>query len=116
MEQHKIDCKSYNIHTIKTNRFKTTRIEAIFRMPITKDNLAINAFLSEVMAQSSKKYPNRRSVAIKLENLYKAYYYAYANKLGNCLNITFTIDFINHELIDEKDYLDLTIRRLDENV
>ena len=106
MEQTKIDCRSYNIHTIKTNRFKTTRIEIIFRLPAQKDNLSINSFLAEVMSQSSKKYGNRRKMAIKLEDLYKAYYYCYANKVGNCLNVVFSLDFINPEFIDEKDYLD----------
>ena len=116
MEQTKIDCKSYNIHTIKTNRFKTTKIEVIFRMPIEKDNLGVSSFLSEVMAQSSKKYPNRRAMAIKLENLYKAYYYAYSNKVGNCLNFIFSIDFINPEFIDDKTYLDDVISFLCETI
>lgn len=116
MEQTKIDCKSYNIHTIKTNRFKTTKIEVVFRMPIEKDNLGVSSFLSEVMAQSSKKYPNRRAMAIKLENLYKAYYYAYSNKVGNCLNFIFSIDFINPEFIDDKTYLDDVISFLCETI
>ncbi|MBR4231343.1 MAG: insulinase family protein [Bacilli bacterium] len=116
MEHIKIDCKSYNIHTIKTNRFKTTKIEVVFRMPIEKDNLGVSSFLSEVMAQSSKKYPNRRAMAIKLENLYKAYYYAYSNKVGNCLNFIFSIDFINPEFIDDKTYLDDVISFLCETI
>ena len=116
MEHKRIDCKSYNIHTIKTNRFKTTKIEVVFRMPIVKDNLAIISFLSEVMDQSSKKYPNRRTMAIKLENLYKAYYYAYANKVGNCLNFVFSIDFINPEYIDDKSYLEDVISFLCETM
>ena len=116
MEQTKIDCKSYNIHIIKTNRFKTTKIEVVFRMPIEKDNLGVSSFLSEVMAQSSKKYPNRRAMAIKLENLYKAYYYAYSNKVGNCLNFIFSIDFINPEFVDDKTYLDDVISFLCETI
>ena len=116
MEQTKIDCKSYNIHTIKTNRFKTTKIEVVFRMPIEKDNLGVSSFLSEVMAQSSKKYSNRRAMAIKLENLYKAYYYAYSNKVGNCLNFIFSIDFINPEFVDDKTYLDDVISFLCETI
>ena len=116
MEHKKIDCKSYNVHTIKTNRFKTTKIEAVFRMPVEKDKLAILSFLSEIMDQSSKKYPNRRAMAIKLENLYKAYYYAYASKVGNCLNFTFSIDFINPEYIDDKNYLEDVISFLCETI
>ena len=109
MEYKQIDCKSYKIHTIKTNRFKTTKIEVVFRLNVTKENLAINSFLAMMLNESSKKYPTRRNVSIKCEQLYKTYYYAYANKVGNCLNTIFTISFINQELINEKGYIESII-------
>ena len=106
MEHQKIDCKSYNIHTVKTNRFKTTKIEVIFRLPVVKDDLAIYSFLADILSQSTQKYPNRREIAIKLENMYNAYRHIYANKVGDCLNFVFAMDFINPEFIEEKNYLE----------
>ena len=105
MEYKSIDCKSYNIHTIKTNRFKTTKIEVIFRSKVQKETLAINSFLAAMLNESSKKYPTRRKLAIKCEDLYKTYYYSYANKVGDCLNTIFSVNFINPEYISEDNYL-----------
>lgn len=112
MESRKIDCKSYNIHTIKTNRFKTTKIEVVFRMPVEKKNVAITSFLAAMLNESSKKYPTRRCLAIKSEELYKTYFYSFANKIGNCLNLMFSLNFINPEHINEKDYLNDVIEFL----
>ena len=112
MEYKQIDCKSYKIHTIKTNRFKTTKIEIILRLNVQKEILALNSFLAMMLNESSKKYPTRRSVSIKCEELYKTYYYAYANKVGNCLNTIFTVNFINQELINEKNYIENIIEFL----
>ena len=73
MEKNVIDQKSYKIHTIKVNRFKTTRIEVIFRNKASKENIAKSYFLSSILGESSKYYPSRKDVAIKCEDLYKAY-------------------------------------------
>ncbi|MBE6155246.1 MAG: insulinase family protein [Firmicutes bacterium] len=116
MEYKSIDCKSYNIHTIKTNRFKTTRIEVVFRSKATKETLAINSFLAAMLCESSKKYPTRRQLAIKCEDLYKTYYYCYANKVGDCLNTIFSVNFINPEFISEDDYLKKVVEFLFEMI
>ncbi len=105
VELNKIDERSYRIHTIKTNRFKTTRIEVVFRLPAQKETMYKYAFIMELLSESNKDYPNRREVAIKLEELYKAYFYSYSNKVGNCLNNIFTISFINNEYIKEDNYI-----------
>ena len=112
MEYNKIDCKSYNIHTIKTNRFKTTKIEVLFRSKINKENVALYSFLASCLSESSQKYPNRRALAIKCEELYKTYYYCYANKIGDCLNTIFSVNFISPEYINEKNYLEDVIKFL----
>ncbi|MBQ6841327.1 MAG: insulinase family protein [Bacilli bacterium] len=116
MEYKNIDCKSYNIHTIKTNRFKTTKIEVVFRSRVDKETIAINSFLAAMLNESSKKYPTRRKLAIKSEDLYKTYYYAFANKVGDCLNTIFTVNFINPEFISEDDYLKNVIEFLFEMI
>lgn len=106
VELNKIDERSYRIHTIKTNRFKTTRIEVVFRSPAQKESIYKYSFVAELLSESNKLYPTRRDVAIKLEELYKAYYYSYTNKIGNCLNSIFTMTFINNEFINEDGYVD----------
>jgi len=116
LEYKEIDCKSYHIHTIKTNRFKTTKIEVVFRMPVDENKVAINSFLAAMLNESSKNYPTRRKLAIKSEDLYKTYYYAMANKVGNCQNLIFSLNFINPEHINEESYLEDVISFLFEMI
>ena len=116
MEYRNIDCKSYNIHTIKTNRFKTTKIEVVFRSKVDPSSLAINSFLAAMLNESSKKFPTRRKLAIKCEDLYKTYYYCFNNKVGDCQNTIFSVNFINPEFINEKDYLENIIEFLFEMI
>ena len=63
-------CNSYNIHTIKTDRFKTVHMEIIFRKNIVKEELVNYAFLVDMLMESSKNYPKRKDVITKLEELY----------------------------------------------
>ena len=116
MEYRNIDCKSYNIHTIKTNRFKTTKIEVVFRSKVDPSSLAINSFLAAMLNESSKKFPTRIKLAIKCEDLYKTYYYCFNNKVGDCQNTIFSVNFINPEFINEKDYLENIIEFLFEMI
>ena len=116
MDKMIVDQKTYKIHTIKVNRFKTTKIEVIFRNKATKDNISTSYFLASTLGESSKSYPSRKDVAIKCEDLYKSYYYAYANRIGNTINTVFSVNFINPEYINEKNYLNDTIKFLFEMI
>ena len=103
-------CNSYNIHTIKTDRFKTVHMEIIFRKNIVKEELVNYAFLVDMLMESSKNYPKRKDVITKLEELYKLVVYGTTVKTGNVLNSNFMADFIDPKFIDEEDYLENIIK------
>ena len=103
-------CSSYNIHTIKTDRFKTVHMEIIFRKNIVKEELVNYAFLVDMLMESSKNYPKRKDVITKLEELYKLVVYGTTVKTGNVLNSNFMADFIDPKFIDEEDYLENVIK------
>ena len=103
-------CNSYNIHTIKTDRFKTIHMEIIFRKNIVKEELVNYAFLVDMLMESSKNYPKRKDVITKLEELYKLVVYGTTVKTGNVLNSNFMADFIDPKFIDEEDYLENVIK------
>lgn len=104
--------KSYNIHTIKTDRFKVGRIEVFFRFEANAKKLPILSFLSGIMSDSSKDYPTQRKLAIQKENLYKCFYYSSLVRVGNVSSLMFSLDFINPSLINEKSYIDELIKFL----
>ena len=103
-------CNSYNIHTIKTDRFKTVHMEIIFRKNIVKEELVNYAFFVDMLMESSKNYPKRKDVITKLEELYKLVVYGTTVKTGNVLSSNFMADFIDPKFIDEEDYLENVIK------
>lgn len=105
MEYRKYDCNSYNIHTIKTDKFKTVRMEIIFSRNIKKEELSAFTFLCDLLTDSSKKYKTRKDIAIRLEELYKSVLYGVTNKVGNLFMTSFVFEFIDPVYINEDSYL-----------
>ena len=105
MEYKIIDCNSYRIHTIKTDKFKNCSIEIMFRDKLAKDKITGNNFVVDMLMHSSKKYPKRRDVSIALENLYSASLRGVCTRLGNSFLISFVMDFLNPKYC-EKGYLE----------
>ena len=92
---------TYNLYTIKTDRFKTCHMEIIFRNNIKKDEITKRNVLSELLVDNSKKYNDRKKMNIALEELYDSSFYCITNKLGSCLLTNFCFDFINPNLVNE---------------
>lgn len=106
MEYKRFNCNSYNIHTIKTDKFKTIRMEIIFSREVEKEKMPLFTFLADIMSDSCQNYPRRKDIAIKLEELYKASFYSVTNKVGNLFTITFVLEFIDPVYINDKSYLE----------
>lgn len=100
------NCNSFNIHTIKTDKFKTCHMEILFRRDIIKEQVGSVNFLGDIMSESSKKYPTNRDLVIRLEELYKAFFYCVTTKVGQTLTTNFVYEFISPEYIKEKNYLE----------
>lgn len=100
------NCNAYNIHTIKTDKFKTCHMEIIFRKKVVKEDLCKDSLLADVLMETSQKYPLRKEVMLHLEELYKMSMWAVVNKTGNVVNSNFVTDFIAPEYISEDSYLE----------
>ena len=105
MEYKVHDCKSYRIHTIKTDKFKNCSMEIMFRNKLIKEEITANNMLVDMLVHSSNKFPKRRDVAIELENLYSASLRGVCTRLGNSFLVSFCMDFLNPKYC-EKGYLD----------
>ena len=99
------ECNSFKVHTIKTDRFKTSHMEIMFRKKIVKEDLIKYSFLVDLLTESSKKYPKRKDLVVKFEELYKTSVYGTTVKTGDTLTINFVTDFINPNFILDNDYL-----------
>ena len=92
---------NYNIHTIKTDKFKNCAMEIIFRKDIKKEDITKDNMLVDILTHSSKKYPKRRDVSIEFENLYNASVRGISSKLGNSYMLSFVTDFLNPKYCEE---------------
>ena len=109
MKYKSYNCNSYNIHTIKTDKFKTCHLEIVFYKEVEKKELSSYNLLGDILSWSCSKYPTRKEMSLHLEELYKAVYYCSVAKLGNVLTTNFVYDFIDPTYINEKNYFENVI-------
>lgn len=99
---------SYNIHTIKTDKFKTIKMEIIFRNNIDKSSIARRTLLFELLMENSHDYQTKRDLILKLEELYNATCYSVSSRVGNQIVSSVSMDFLNPNLTND-DYLEEAI-------
>lgn len=104
MEYHKYENVAYHLHTIKTDQFKTVTIKINFKRKLEKKDITFRNLLSEVLVQSSKKYPSRRELEIKTEELYNLILKSNTYLSGNYMVLSFDCIFLN-EAYTEKGML-----------
>lgn len=106
MEYKKFEYPSFNLYTVKTNRFKTCQMEIIFKSEASKEDAMIKTFLADIMSDCSQKYHTRKDVARYLEELYQASFYGITNKTGNLMMTSFVLNFLNPKYVNNDNYLD----------
>lgn len=106
MEYRKFEYPSFNLYTVKTNRFKTCQMEIIFQDQADRKNVMLKTFLADLMTDCSDLYPTRKDVARTLEELYQASFYGLTNKSGNLMMTSFVLNFLNPKYVSEEHYID----------
>lgn len=96
-----IDMGAYNLHIIKTKRFKTITIDINFRTEVKKEEITKRALLKEVLLNSNKNYKSERELIIESENLYDLKLVSSSSRMGNYTNISFKTRFL-HEMYTSK--------------
>ena len=106
------NCNSFDVHTIKTDKFKTSHVEVIFRDIANKEEMGAYSFLADMLSQSSKTYPRKKDLITRFEELYKIIVYATTLRVGNVLDFHVSLDFINPDYINDKNYVEEVIKTL----
>ena len=110
MEYKTYEYPSFNLYTVKTNRFKTVQMEIIFRDEVKSEDLLTKTFLVDLMTDVSEKYKARKEMVKRLEELYQASFYGVTNKVGNVVMTSFVLNFLNPEYVSEENYLEEVIK------
>ena len=92
MEYEKIFMGSYNLHIIKTDKFKTNTIEIDFRSKLN-DDITIRNLLKSVLMDSTNRYKTERQLVKETENLYDLKLISSFNRIGTNTNIAFKMGF-----------------------
>ncbi len=106
MEYTKKEFGSYNLHLVNTNKFKSITIKLIFREPIIKEEITIRNVLCDLFMSSSKKYPSKRDLVIKAQDLYGASFNVKNSKQGNYIKTEFTMSLLNDKYTEVGNYLE----------
>ncbi len=101
MEYQTYNFNSFNLYTIKTNKFKNCHLEVVFREKLTKEKIIPRKFLIELLSYSTQKFNTQRKLNIYLEELYNANLYAVTSRVGKCLLTNFCLDFLNPKYCEE---------------
>ena len=110
MKYQKFEFDTYNIYTIKTDKFKNCHMEITFYDNAKPEELGLRNFLVDMLCHSSKKYPKRKDLVIKLEELYQSYFYGVSSRVGNMVMNSFIYDFINPEFVNDPKFLENTLK------
>ncbi len=101
MEYQQKSLGSYQLHMIKTDKFKTITVRVVFRAPIKKEEITIRNFLSDILLLSTKDYPTKRKLMIKAQDLYAANLSAVNSRLGNYINTSFYLKILNEKYTEK---------------
>lgn len=92
---------SYNLHMIKTDRFKTVNIEVIFRNKMKKEEITITNFLSSILSYTTKKYPTKNSLALHVMDLYSIRMFPTCYRIGKYYNADFNLSMLDEKYTEE---------------
>ena len=101
MDYVKNEMGSYNLHFIKTDKFKTITVKLVFRRLVQKEEITMRNVLADLLLRSSSKYHSERLLAIEDENLYGMSYSGGAVLSGNYNMLSFDFSFLNEKYTEE---------------
>ena len=104
MEYVKKDLGSYQLHLVKTNKFKTITVRVAFRSPIVKEDITVRNVLCDMFLQSSSKYLSKRALTIEAQELYAADIQTYNSRLGNYNNLDIYLSVLHDRYTEEGNF------------
>ena len=94
-----------NLHTIKTDKFKTNLIALFLTTPLSKEDITKNALIPMVLRRGSKALPNIEEMNNKLDEMYGADFNCGVDKTGDNQILKFYMESINNEFLPENEDL-----------
>lgn len=101
MKYRVIDKTSYKLHLIQTDRFKTITVRVNLRDELKKEEISYRNFLVDMLTYSTEKYPTRKDLVAKTQDLYAVNIYTKGYRIGRFESINFFCTFLNEKYTEE---------------
>lgn len=102
MNYKKYQTNAYNLHIIKTDKFKTNMVKINFKRKVNKIDTTYRNLLTKVLLQSNKKYQTKQELEIKCEDLYNLSLSCTNGISGNYIITSINMIFLNEKYTEEK--------------
>ncbi|MBE6144917.1 MAG: insulinase family protein [Firmicutes bacterium] len=101
MNYEKVNTIAYNLHLIKTNKFKNIKIKINFKRKMVKEEIVYRNMLVNLLMESTKNYPNARLIEIASEDMYNVGFGSNSSSSGNFHIMSFECNFLNEKYTEE---------------
>lgn len=89
------------LHAVQTDKFKTACFSVNFLRPHTAQDAALDALLPSVLLRATERYPDIRSISMRLDELYGATFGTLVRLKGEVKMTGFYADFIEDAFLPE---------------
>jgi predicted Zn-dependent peptidase len=96
-----IEMKGFNLHLVKTTKYKTNTIVWKMKAPITSEDVTLRALLPHVLQSSSKKYGTTTELRSYLDELYGTTLYVDLSKKGEYQIISIVMEVANEKFLTD---------------
>lgn len=97
MEYKKIVKPGYNLHIIKTDKFKTVKVQIDFRNMAIKEHITKRIFLNQLLHRNNAVYKTARDVSLAAEELYILNHHSETYLKAKHTVFSFSNTFINDQ-------------------
>lgn len=95
MKEKVIDLKYGKLHLIKTKKFRSINIKVLLSDEIRKNEITKRNLLTDYLVSTTKKYKTRKSLNLKIQDLYSLYVGSFNTRVGNMLVTRFNMSLLN---------------------
>lgn len=97
IQEQKKALQQCHIHFLEEKQFKTNVISILLRIPLTRQNTTKTALLAEVLKNGCKKYPSKRAVSQKMDDMLGSVFDISILKKGQEQILFFYLETVKYE-------------------
>lgn len=101
MKYKKTSNYSYNLHIIKTDKFKTVTVKVNFKRKLVKEEITYRNMIVNMLCESTLAYPTKRLMTIATEELYELCFRGMNYLSGKYNVMSYDVTFLNEEYTEE---------------